>query len=204
MTIKFFIDYNTGWGEELYITGSSPALGCNNISQALKLNCTSPGKWEGEIKVSLVKERIISYRYFVKNDEGIYYEAGKGREIALNSSTKEIAAYDQWQGNSADAPFLTAPFSEVFFADENWHYTQTHINPNELIIRVSVPNVPKGGKVMICGASPLLGEWDAAKALPMRRMANLKWERSFPTEKLGEKEIEFKFRMKQNMKSIMN
>ena len=70
MTIKFFIDYNTGWGEELYITGSSPALGCNNISQALKLNCTSPGKWEGEIKVSLVKERIISYRYFVKNDEG--------------------------------------------------------------------------------------------------------------------------------------
>ena len=193
MTIKFFIDYNTGWGEELYITGSSPALGCNNISQALKMECTSPGKWEGEIKVSLVKERIISYRYFVKNDEGIYYEAGKGREIALNSSTKEIAAYDQWQGNSADAPFLTAPFSEVFFADENWHYTQTHINPNELIIRVSVPNVPKGGKVMICGASPLLGEWDAAKALPMRRMANLKWERSFPTEKLGEKEIEFKF-----------
>lgn len=193
MTIHFTIDYNTRWGEELYITGTSPSLGNNDISKALKLNCTAPGVWEGEINVSLAKERKISYRYFVKGENGIYYEAGKGRTIALNSSTREIVAYDQWQGNSIDAPFLSAPFSQVFFADENWPYTQTHINTNELIIRVTVPNVPKGGCVMLCGSSPQLGGWNIEKGLPFRRMENLKWERSFSVEKLAAKKIEFKF-----------
>ena len=193
MTIKFFIDYNTSHGEEMYITGSSPLLGSYNISKALKLTRTQQGKWEGEIKPSLTKERVISYKYFIKGADGIHYEAGKGRSIALNSSTKEITTLDQWQGNTVDAPFLSAPFSEVFFADENWPYTQTHINPNELLIRVTVPNIPRGGKVMICGGGSILGEWDHTKALPMRRMENLKWERSFSVEKLGGKKIEFKF-----------
>lgn len=193
MTIKFKIEYNTKWGEDMYITGSSPALGSNDVSKALKLTCTAPGCWEGEIKIFLTKERVISYKYFIKGENGIYYEAGKGRSIALNSQTKEIVTHDQWQGNSEDAPFLTAPFSEVFYADENWPYTQTHINPNELIIRVTVPNVPKGGKVFICGEGKLLGDWDSSKALPFRRMENLKWERSIPVEKLGTEEMSFKF-----------
>ncbi len=193
MILKFSIDFNTKWGEELYITGSSVSLGNYDISKALKLSYCPGGKWVGEINCNLTKERIISYRYFVKSPEGIYYESGKGRTIALNSSTKEITAQDQWQGNSIDAPFLSAPFSEVFFADENWPYTQTHINSNELLIRVTVPNVPKGGKVLICGACDTLGGWNPAQAKPMRRMENLKWERSFSMEKVSGNVWEFKF-----------
>ncbi len=193
MKINFSIDYNTEWGEELYITGSSAALGNYDISKALKLICRNCHTWEGEIKCNLTKERIISYRYFVKGNDGIHYEAGKGRTIALNSSTKEIFTQDQWQGNSIDAPFLSAPFSEVFFADENWPYTQTHINTNEFLIRVTVPNVPKGGQVVVSGESEALGKWDLAKSLPFRRMENLKWERSFSVEKLAATHIEFKF-----------
>ncbi len=196
MIINFHIEYNTQWGEELYITGSSVSLGKNDIHKALKLTCTAPGKWEGSINCNLTKERIVSYRYFVKGEEGIHYEAGKGRTIALNSSTKEITSYDQWQGNSVDAPFLSAPFSEVFFADHNWPYTQTHIHTNELIIRVAVPNVPKGGQVMICGAPEKLGAWDPQQAKPLRRMESLKWERSFEITKEEGEKWEFKFLIK--------
>jgi len=183
MTIKFNIEYFTGWGEALYITGSSQQLGKNDLSKAMQLTCTAPGQWQGEIKCNLTKERTVSYKYFVKGEEGIHHEAGKGRTIALNSSTKEIETFDQWQGNSVDAPFLSSPFSEVFFADNNWPYTQTHIHTNELIIRVTVPNVPKGGQVLICGAQKKLGEWDPSQAKPLRRMENLKWERSFEITK---------------------
>ena len=179
MIIKFNIEYNTQWGENLFITGSSPSLGNYDINKALPLVCTAPGKWEGEINCNLTKERVGSYRYFVKGANGIHYEAGKGRAIALNSSTKAIDTFDQWQGNSVDAPFLSAPFSEVFFADNNWPYTQTHIHTNELILRVAVPNVPKGGQVLICGAPEKLGAWDPSQVKPLRRMENLKWERSF-------------------------
>lgn len=196
MIIKFNIEYNTQWGENLFITGSSPALGNYDIKNALPLECTAPGKWEGKIRCNLTKERVISYRYFVKGDSGIYYEAGKGRSIILNSSTKEIETFDQWQGNSVDAPFLSAPFSEVFFADNNWPYTQTHIHTNEMIIRVTVPNVPKGGQVLICGAQAKLGAWDPMQAKPLRRMENLKWERSFEITKGDGTEWEFKFIIK--------
>ena len=193
MTIKFHIEYNTNWGENLYITGSSQQLGNYDISKALALECTAPGKWEGKINCNLTKERKVCYKYFIKGNDGIHYEAGKGRAIALNSSTKEIETYDQWQGNSVDAPFLSAPFSEVFFADNNWPYTQTHIHTNELIIRVTVPNVPKGGQVLICGKTQKLGNWDPAQAKPLRRMENLKWERSFEITKEDGTEWEFKF-----------
>ena len=196
MTIKFNIEYNTSWGEELYITGSTASLGNNDIKKALKLVCTAPGKWEGEINCNLKKERVISYRYFIKGEGGIHYEAGKGRAIALNSSTKDITTFDQWQGNSVDAPFLSAPFSEVFFACNNWPYTQTHIHTNELIIRVAVPNVPKGAQVHICGSSPKLGAWDPAQAKPLRRMECLKWERSFEITKEEGESWEFKFLIK--------
>ena len=193
MTIKFNIEYFTGWGEALYITGSSQQLGKNDLSKAMQLTCTAPGQWQGEIKCNLTKERTVSYKYFVKGEEGIHHEAGKGRTIALNSSTKEIETFDQWQGNSVDAPFLSSPFSEVFFADNNWPYTQTHIHTNELIIRVTVPNVPKGGQVLICGAQKKLGEWDPSQAKPLRRMENLKWERSFEITKEDGAQWEFKF-----------
>ena len=196
MTIKFSIEFNTKWGEEIFITGSSPALGNNDISKALKLSYSGNGVWKGEIKCAITKERVITYRYFVKSGSGIYYEAGKGRTIALNSSTKEIETHDQWQGNSIDAPFLSAPFSEVFFADSNWPYTQTHINQHEILIRVTVPNVAKNGKVYICGKQESLGEWDTEKGLPMRRMENLKWERSFSAINFPDGEMEFKFLIK--------
>ena len=196
MTIKFNIEYNTSWGEELYITGSTASLGSNEIKKALKLTCTAPGKWEGEISCNLNRERTVTYRYFVKGSSGIHYEAGKGRTIALNSSTKDITTFDQWQGNSVDAPFLSAPFSEVFFADSNWPYSQTHIHTNELIIRVAVPNVPKGAQVHICGSSPKLGAWDPAQAKPLRRMECLKWERSFEITKEEGEKWEFKFLIK--------
>lgn len=196
MIIKFSIHFNTSWGEELYITGSSAELGSNDIKNALKLSYTEGGIWEGEIKCSPAKERILTYRYFVKGENGIYYESGKGRTIALNSTTKEIIAQDQWQGNCIAAPFLSAPFSEVFFADENWPYTQTHINSNEMLLRVTVPNVEKGGKVYICGSCPELGEWDPGKGMPMRRMENLRWERSISTVNLSGRELEFKFVIK--------
>ena len=37
MTIKFNIEYNTSWGEELYITGSTASLGNNDIKRPSNL-----------------------------------------------------------------------------------------------------------------------------------------------------------------------
>lgn len=196
MTIKFSINFNTKWGEELYIVGSIHELGSNNASKALKLNYTENSIWEGEIKCNTSKERVIKYKYFVKSAAGIYYEAGNGRSIALNSQTKEIISYDQWQGNSSEAPFLSAPFTEVFFTDKNTPYTQIHVKSNELILRVTIPNMSKDEKVLISGNSCELGEWDINKACELTRSDNAKWEFNICTDKLCDKTWDFKFILK--------
>ncbi|MEG0891165.1 MAG: 4-alpha-glucanotransferase [Bacteroidales bacterium] len=200
MTIRFSIHFNTKWGEELFITGSSAEFGNQEIENAFKLNYIGNSIWEGEIKLNALKERIISYRYFVKNNDGlIYYETGKGRSIALNTATKDIITYDQWQGNTVASPFLSAPFSEVFFANENASYTQLHKHNNELIIRVTIPNITKTTQVLICGNTKNTGEWDVEKAVPMDKVEGLKWEANFNIEKKEGKILLYKFVLKDNI-----
>ena len=115
-TIKFRINFNPRNSEELYITGSSKALGANVLEKALKMEYEGDSVWSAQINFNGVKERIISYKYFVCEPNGNkYYEAGKSRSVAVSSSTTRIETYDQWTGNTAEAPFLSAPFSDVFF-----------------------------------------------------------------------------------------
>lgn len=200
MTIRFSIHFNTKWGEELLITGSSAELGNHEIANALKLTYIGNSIWVGEIKTSHLKERIISYRYFVKSADGsIYYESGNGRTIAPGSATKEIVTHDQWQGNTIMAPFLSAPFSEVFFAKNNAPYTQIHKHNNELIIRATIPNIPGNCQILICGNTKSTGEWNVEHAAVMDKIEGLKWETNFNTEKQEGKLLSYKFVIKDNV-----
>lgn len=194
MTIKFFINYNTQFGEELFITGSSYELGNYCIDEALKLTYNEGGIWSGEIKFDSAKERILSYKYFVKNCRNeIYFEAGQGRSIAIGGNTKQIIAHDQWQGNDIDAPFLSAPFTQVFFGYNSNTYTQTHIQENELIIRVTIPNIQEDEAILISGNIPELGNWNLDKAVKMSRVEGVKWEANIQINSVVTKTLEYKF-----------
>lgn len=186
--------FNTKWGEELFIMGSCAALGGNETANALKLNYKGDSLWEGEINYNAVKERIISYQYFVREANGnMYYEAGKERSIAINSATALIEAHDQWTGNTAEAPFLSIPFSDVFFSRNASLYTQTHRQYNELIIRVIIPNIPTTGEILLCGSTPALGEWKIEHSISLTRLDGARWEAYLPTGKSAGEVWEYKF-----------
>lgn len=194
MTIRFSINYETDQGGELYIIGSSNELGNNNINEAFKLTQGDGNIWEGEIKFDAAKERSLSYRYFIKTSDGqVYFEAGKERTIAVSTSTRLVEALDQWQGNNADAPFLTAPFNQVFFGKGSTTYTQTHIQNNELIIKVTVPNVPEDKVIAVCGNIPELGNWNPQNAIKMVRAVGVKWEANIQLKRDRQEPIEYKF-----------
>jgi 4-alpha-glucanotransferase len=194
MIIKFRINFKTQPGEQVYITGSSLILGNYDPDRAFRLTRSESDEWNGEIMCDPVKERLLYYKYFVKSSEGtIYFEAGGGRRLALNSATAKIESRDQWQGNTTEAPFLTDPFSHVFFGNECSPYTQTHKRNYELIIRVVIPNVPKDCSIYVCGSSKEMGEWKPEKAANMARLKGLKWIASFPIEKEQGKTWEYKF-----------
>ena len=195
MTVKFSIHFTPNNGEELYIEGLPSSLLQGEESQEwLRLNYEGDSIWSRELNINTRKERIISYRYFVKEVSGnIYYETGKMRSIAINSKSSNIETHDQWVGNSADAPFLTAPFSDVFFSNEASQYSNTHRCQNELIVRVIIPNIPSGHEIRLVGSSKELGEWDVENALSMTRVEGQRWEAYISTLKCANQEWEYKF-----------
>lgn len=199
MTIRFLINYNTQWGEEIYICGSTAELGNNELDAALKMQYAKDGLWSGEIKCNPTdRDRIISYKYFIKrkaadgNADSIFFENGPKRKIALNTETVQIVCFDEWQGNDKRAPFLSAPFSEVFYGAKSNPYTQTHIQNRELIIKATIPNIPADCSIQLCGNTEELGNWDMAKAPSMIREEGCRWSYSISAEELP-MVIEYKF-----------
>ena len=193
MIIHFSINFRTAWGQNLYISGSVPELGGGDPAKAVPMNYTPGDFWKTDIKITDLEERVLSYKYFVKSENGsTFYEAGSERVLGLNSASRELFLNDEWQGNSADAPFLTAPFSEIFFSHAHRESTQTHLHSREVIIRVTAPAVEQDCVLAICGDSPVLGGWDPAGAMEMTPVHGSRWTVHLPAEKLGRR-LEFKF-----------
>ncbi len=184
MRITFNIEFNTRWGEELYV---------ETEKKNFRLQYTENGIWTGEIRLDTGSEhRILEYRYFVQNSGGeTFYEAGKRRAIAINSSTTSIEAHDKWCSNSEEAPLLTAPFSEVLYRKDSAQYIYTHRYNNETIICVTAPKINSCQRLLICGNSPALGNWQIREAPEMTRVDGERWV--YSTDGSDIADLQFKF-----------
>ncbi|MDD3201926.1 MAG: 4-alpha-glucanotransferase [Bacteroidales bacterium] len=203
MTIQFSINYFTSFGQTVYICGSIPELGNGDIEKAEPMTYTEDGRWIFSLKIVTKQERLISYKYFVKNsDHSIIYEVGEPRYLAANSSSKSIILDDQWQGNTPTAPFLSAPFSGIFFKNGEPAATRTHKHLKELIIRVTAPLVEADSVVCIAGEGRLLGEWSEAKAIRMTPTFGSKWEVNLNVSDIPSK-LEYKFIKKKENGSVV-
>lgn len=177
MTIQFSINYQTSYSQIVFICGSVPELGSGDMEKAVAMQYTENGTWTKSLKIVTKQERVISYKYFVKNADGtIISEVGQPRALSANSSSKAIVIDDQWQGNTPTAPFLSAPFSGIFFNPGEPIATRTHKHLKEMIVRVTVPLVGNGSKIYIVGEGRALGDWNPANALEMAPTFGSRWE----------------------------
>lgn len=194
MKLKFSVNYKTQCGSALYVLGNCEQLGNNNVANAFKLNLNGEDLWSGEIELKESKELV--YKYCVKGPEGIFYEAGAGRKIAVKECVKAVSFNDQWQGNTNAAAFLTSPFTDVFYADDSQEFLPVGEENNQIIIKVTLPNVPKGYSVCISGDSKELGEWNLKKCVTLIRVSNVSWYAKFSAFRKAGKIWNFKFVLK--------
>ncbi|MDY6000137.1 MAG: CBM20 domain-containing protein, partial [Candidatus Limisoma sp.] len=64
MKITFNIDYQTNWGESIYLSGNIKELGENAEAAAIPMSYDA-GVWRLSIEVS-ASQRQFTYSYFVK------------------------------------------------------------------------------------------------------------------------------------------
>lgn len=191
MKLTFHIDYRTQWGESLYIYGSIPALGNNDVNNAIGMSISESEHWTLTLEIP---DDIISfdYHYLVRNDNGnARHEWGKSHicHIAPKSSATEI--FDRWQDQPWDKPYYSSAFTDCICKREN---SDRAIIPDkgQLQIQVSTPMVKADEVLAICGSAVELGEWNVEKAVLMNDNSYPIWTVNIPVKGISPT-TEYKF-----------
>ncbi|MFE0464730.1 carbohydrate-binding module family 20 domain-containing protein [Kitasatospora sp. NPDC058965] len=146
---SFAENATTWYGQSVYVTGSTAALGNWNTANAVALSSASYPVWNAS--VALPANTAFQYKYFKKDPDGtIEWETG-GNHSATTPSSGSATLNDSW---SAAA---TSPVGVTF--DEN---------------RTTVT----GQNVYLVGSISALGFWDPAGAIPLSSAGYPVWSKT--------------------------
>ncbi|KAA6352572.1 4-alpha-glucanotransferase [termite gut metagenome] len=191
MTLSFTIEYHTGPGEEVRITGNIPELGDKDLDKALFMQTVDDIHWAIQINIRQPLEQVIEYSYYTcRNHTVICKEWGvlphQFRPSA--DSNRKYYIEDYWKDIPPQSYFYSSAFTESLLARQQKDRLPQHF-PQSIIIKASVPCVARNCCLAICGNQPLLGDWNPDKALLMNNADFPEWQAvldatriSFPLE----------------------
>ena len=105
MKVIFNIEYQTIWGQILYLTGSPDTLGNFNENKAVPMRYNGNGRWTYEMEISQ-DDIPFEYRYLVKEyDNVINREWGDNRTLYPENKTRHCLVYDHWTEQPDDKSF---------------------------------------------------------------------------------------------------
>ena len=175
MKIKIHISYHTQWGEALYICGSLPQLGADDLNKAPMLEMTSPDNWSITLDLpESVKE--FTFRFIVKADGREWRE--EWGEPHRFKATKGISSYDIhsfWQDVPNDKPYWSSAFVEGMLS-RNFRDQPVAPKGESLLFKVFAPMVRPDEVLAICGEPHALGAWNPEKALTFNDASYPLWE----------------------------
>lgn len=168
MKLSFKIDYQTTWGESLFVTGSTPQFGLWDPGHAIPLKNQYPGEWQVTIET---EAEPLEYKYLLKNQQGYFtWEWGKNRKIAFNKKeAEEVRLRDFWRtGADPENALYSAAFQQVLLKrpDEKAK-RKTRPAPRTLRLQLHTPAIDPRYKFAVLGAEPALGTWKEANAVVM-------------------------------------
>jgi 4-alpha-glucanotransferase len=173
--LNFHLKYKTNFGQAIFITGNHPLLGNGNIEQAIPMVYLNEDYWVLHLATKgLFKEGAIQYSYFIQNEDGTRtFDWGTDKSIMTNQfSTKELVLIDTWNFTGyIDNAFYTAPFANVLLPCSDTAVDPMIPGKNAThLFRVKAPLLKPDQTICILGESKEIGGWNAAKALPLKRI----------------------------------
>ncbi|MCY7421388.1 MAG: 4-alpha-glucanotransferase [Chitinophagaceae bacterium] len=177
--ISFQLKYHTSVGENIFVTGSHPIVGNNNVEQAFALEYLNEEYWVGTIDLP-EGESVDSfeYRYFVKDASG-----NTNMELGIDKffdtslfNAEEVRMLDTWSfSGQVENTFFTEPFQNVLLK-QNFTATSS-VEPTKYshIFRVKAPLLAKNQVVALYGSAALLNKWDITKPVLLSRKEDEHW-----------------------------
>lgn len=174
MRVSFKLDYQTIWGERLFVGGSSPGFGGWDPSKAIEMKNSYPGEWEVEYSGPYMPK--LEYKYLLKDNKGNdIWEWGKARVLNVDEKVfDEVRARDFWRApKDPDIPLYSSAFTRVLMRrdavePQDLTGSKNLSDPKRTLrIQVHVPRINPKYKVCILGNQAVLGDWREKDALIM-------------------------------------
>lgn len=161
--ITIQINYNTQWGETLYIVGSAPEIGNGNYQQSLPLEYIGNSDWQIKFNVDESKEKL-AFKFIVKKDgELVNEEYGEDHALTLNKEDATIMC--TWHHKPKLNCFHTSLFKNSVFRHN--YVNADSLSNDKLVLNVNCIHVESSLEVILSGGSDSFGNWNEEKALPL-------------------------------------
>ncbi|MBA3674794.1 MAG: 4-alpha-glucanotransferase, partial [Chitinophagaceae bacterium] len=176
MKIHFYLRYHTHFGQTIFITGNTGALGNDNRAEAFALSYLDNEFWYGSIEMPDKKAlKEINYRYILREEGEVdILDADADRVVdPTGKVTKDIGVIDTWntEGNFENV-FYTLPFQKHLLKE---HYKAPKLKEPKLYtheFKVKAPLLNANEWVCITGSGKIFDNWDVKKLLPLKATGN--------------------------------
>lgn len=183
MHIHVILNYHTNPGENVFLCGSLPEFGNNNVKKAIPLQYQDTNTWFLDNQIAAPCCDFSYFFLIIKDGQVIRRECARHTHRALTD-------------------VQSAWFLEIW---EPSHYAPVfdNIKPKSsgkgpVCLRTHCYNVPQGWHVALTGNSADMGNWDGSKALSLHPQGNGIWEVRLPGNILADRPLPYKFILRQD------
>ncbi|MCF0182396.1 MAG: 4-alpha-glucanotransferase [Muribaculaceae bacterium] len=191
MKVKFQIDYQTVYGEEMVLNILNED---RTIAKQLPMKTSSGSDWKCELVVENNCFHLCYYYSVRRGNNTVRHEWLVMPHFLDLTSPKgqKCTCYDHWIDNPDDSYLYTSAFTQCVSARESSMPAEVKFSQT-LQLKVRAPQLRAGERLVIVGNSPVLGDWDAAKCVAMSEHAPNEWQATLDAAKFKNSFVEFKF-----------
>ncbi|MDD2512882.1 MAG: 4-alpha-glucanotransferase [Proteiniphilum sp.] len=187
--LTFQLNYQTTWGQQVCLCGSTPELGLFDEDKALVLNCQGD-VWTASVPMTVTEP--IRYFYLIRQGNStIRREWGNHRKLHVIKGRKKFTVQDHWKDKPSHAYLYSSVFTDSIFFHER-EPLPTRYFSRSVILHVICPYVNRSQVLVACGECEALGCWDLQKALPLSCVDHGEWQIVLDAKRLPETS-EYKF-----------
>ncbi len=193
MKVKFFIDYQTNYGEEIMLTTH---VNGDREKRARHALVTTDGKtWTYEVNFTGKDCRYIDYYYSVEaggNELRHEWLVVPHRLELVATKGSRYIVYDHWNDIPEDSYLYSSAFTDCV-ASRPLTMSEPIEAERTVRIKVRAPQLRHGERLALTGEDPALGGWSVIAPVKMVEHSHNEWVATIDATQLKSNTLVFKF-----------
>ena len=193
MKLKFYLDYNTYFGEEIVLN----IVGAGGNVSKHAMTTVNGHTWTCETTLAPAAHsaRSIEYYYSVECDGRLERHEWAGKRHLLDlaaSKATRVTIFDHWIDIPQDSYHYSSAITECLAHRDTVTVPATDYDTT-VMLKVCAPQLRAGDRLALVGSGQALGSWSVLKAIAMAEHSRNEWVAVLDASQLKSNVIEFKF-----------